>query len=33
MMTLRKMSTSLQRGVFIDFDINTYRRKKISFAV
>lgn len=33
MLTLRKMSTPLQRGVFIDFDTNTYRKKKISFAV
>ena len=32
-MTLRKMSTPLARGVFIDFDANTYRRKKISFVV
>lgn len=32
-MTLRKMSTPLLRGVFIDFDANTYRRKKISFKV
>ena len=33
MMTLRKMSTPLQRGVFIDFDSKTFRRKKISFNV
>ena len=33
MLTLRKMSTPLPRGVFIDFDANTYRRKKISFIV
>jgi len=33
MMTLRKMSTLLPRGVFIDFDANTYRRKRISFKV
>ena len=33
MLTLRKMSTPLQRGVFIDFDSNTYRRKRISFDV
>lgn len=33
MMTLRKMSTPLRRGVFIDFDVNTYRKKKISFTV
>ena len=32
-MTLRKMSTPLPRGVFIDFDANTYRRKRISFIV
>lgn len=33
MLTLRKMATPLPRGVFIDFDTNTYRRKKISFEV
>lgn len=33
MQTLRKMSTPLSRGVFVDFDSNTYRRKKISFNV
>jgi hypothetical protein len=33
MMTLRKLSTLLPRGVFIDFDTNTYRRKRISFKV
>ena len=33
MLTLRKMSTPLSRGVFIDFDVNTYRRKRISFIV
>jgi len=33
MMTLRKMSTPLERGVFIDFDTQTFRKKKISFDV
>jgi hypothetical protein len=33
MMTLRKMSTPLPRGVLINFDNNTYRRRKISFKV
>ena len=33
MLTLRKMSTPMQRGVIIDFDTQTYRRKKISFDV
>ena len=33
MLTLRKMATPLPRGVFIDFDTNTYRRKRISFIV
>ena len=33
MMTLRKMSTPLSRGVLVDFDSKTYRRKRISFVV
>jgi hypothetical protein len=31
MPTLKKMSCPISRGVYIDFDRNTYRRKRISF--